>query len=196
MHKKICAIMLLISVISTPVAVFASSLQWPMASPHIVQGFGVTEFVKAYPDFYRYGEHLAIDLDVGFGASILSATSGVIIAKGKKQCPNYSYPDCNFGYGNWQLIWHNDLNLATVYQHLAEPTTREVGETVNGGDVIGYQGASGKIIGSHLHFAVFEGPVKIYSTSDGNVDFQIMGREKVKNPLTLLPDLETADKSE
>ncbi len=167
--------------VSTPL------LQWPMINPKIVQGFGVTEFVKAHPDFYRYGEHLAVDLDGGFGTPILSAADGLIIAVGNGRCPNYSYPACNFGYGNWLLIWHESLNLTTLYQHLFQEPIHEIGAVVKTGDVVGFQGASGKVIGSHLHFAVFEGPVRVYNTRDGNIDFQILGREKIKNPLMLLP---------
>lgn len=176
--------------------VFASPLQWPMTNPQIVQGFGVTDFVKTHPEFYRYGEHLAVDLSEKFGAQIFSAADGVVIAKGRVSCPNYSYPDCNFGYGNWVLIWHKNLNIATLYQHLSELSRHGVGETVNIRDIIGYQGASGRVIGSHLHFAVFEGPIKVYDTNDGNVDFQILGREKVKHPLTLLPELGASNKNE
>lgn len=168
----------------------APLLQWPLKNPVLLQGFGITEFVKQNPNFYESGEHLGIDVSEGFEAPIYAAADGVVVTKGKEVCPNFSHPRCNYGKGNWILLWHDTLGLATHYQHLSRPSHLPIGARVRTTDTIGFEGASGRIVGdgSHLHFSVYK-DITIYTTLDGNTEFQIMARESILNPIHLLPPI-------
>jgi len=59
------------------------------------------------------------------------------------------------GYGLSIKIDHGD-GIVTMYAHLSEVSV-ESGQTVGGGDLIGYSGNTGTSTGPHLHFTVFVG---------------------------------------
>ncbi len=90
--------------------------------------------------------HRGIDIATSFGAPILAADSGTVIVAG--------WPD-NSGYGNRIVIDHGN-GLRTWYGHLSRFTVT-AGQTVKRGDVIGYEGSTGRSTGPHLHFEIRQG---------------------------------------
>lgn len=64
--------------------------------------------------------------------------------------------DVQYGCGYEVIILHAD-SLSTQYCHLASAPGLQVGDTVNGGQDIGYQGSTGWATGKHLHFALWRG---------------------------------------
>ena len=64
--------------------------------------------------------------------------------------------DVQIGCGYEVIIQHAD-SLRSEYCHMQSPTFVNVGDTVTGGQVIGFQGATGWATGKHLHFAIFRG---------------------------------------
>lgn len=83
------------------------------------------------------------------GGLIYAAGDGVVFADGR---PNSKYGDYAIGV----LIGHSQ-RLATQYWHLSREVV-SVGQEVQVGDVIGYEGATGFATGCHLHFGVlFDG---------------------------------------
>jgi murein DD-endopeptidase MepM/ murein hydrolase activator NlpD len=59
-------------------------------------------------------------------------------------------------YGGCVVISHSG-GIYTLYGHMSKVLVR-VGESVTTGQVIGYQGSTGKAVGAHLHFEVILDP--------------------------------------
>lgn len=84
----------------------------------------------------------------GKNAPILAAAAGgVIVAR---------EGGWNGGYGSYIVIQHQN-NTQTLYSH-ASNIIVALGEHVVQGQVIGYQGATGKATGPHVHFEIRGGP--------------------------------------
>lgn len=115
--------------------------------------------------YYSYS-HKAIDIYSysGYGSNIVSAFSGTVIEV-SSSCASFDL-SCNGRRGNYVVIEHNRDNYYTVYMHLKDVYV-SVGDSVNGGDLIGTMGNTGYVIpapssdnpygGTHLHFCVFVG---------------------------------------
>ncbi|HQT82903.1 MAG TPA: M23 family metallopeptidase [Candidatus Paceibacterota bacterium] len=87
----------------------------------------------------------AVDIGAPRGTPIHAAASGtVIIARN-----NGAW---NGGYGNYVVITHSN-GTQTLYAHMTHPIVSP-GESVSGGQVIGYVGMTGLTTGPHLHFEV------------------------------------------
>ena len=86
--------------------------------------------------------HLGIDIAAGSGAPIYAADGGVVVYAGW----------INGGYGNMIMIDHGN-GYHTVYGHLSSVNVR-CGQSVYGGNVIGYAGSTGNSTGPHLHFEI------------------------------------------
>lgn len=93
---------------------------------------------------YFSNYHPAIDVASSCGTPIVAADSGTIYFAGWWAG----------GGGNSVMIDHGN-GYVTKYAHLSG--FERTGGTVNKGDVIGYQGATGRAYGCHLHFIVQNG---------------------------------------
>ncbi len=120
-------------------------LSWPNEGL-LTQGYGYTPYSKR---LYKSGFHNGIDIASGYGNPIRAAREGTIIAMGNTDlyCPGGAY-------GKWIAIEH-DNNLTTLYAHLSAFGRFRVGDKVQRGEIIGYEGSSGYSTGSHLHFGVY-----------------------------------------
>ncbi|MBA3689423.1 MAG: peptidoglycan DD-metalloendopeptidase family protein [Chloroflexi bacterium] len=122
---------------------YRGRFDWPERGAFIVtQNFGPTIF-----NTFHTG------LDMAYlnrcGGPIYAAGDGIVIADGR---PNSKYGDVAIGV----VIGHSQ-RLATLYWHLSREIVT-VGQEVHVGDVIGYEGATGRATGCHLHFEVdFDG---------------------------------------
>jgi murein DD-endopeptidase MepM/ murein hydrolase activator NlpD len=88
--------------------------------------------------------HSGVDIAPGFGAPILAAATGVVVAT------TFSVWD-----GNTTIIAHGG-GMTTWYAH-QDSFGVSVGQHVNAGEVIGHVGATGFATGPHLHFNVVLG---------------------------------------
>ncbi|MEK7579773.1 MAG: peptidoglycan DD-metalloendopeptidase family protein [Patescibacteria group bacterium] len=113
----------------------------PMDDYIITQGYGYTSFAKR--GAYGGAPHNGIDLKEGLGSEIRSIGSGTVLAKG-----------FNNAAGNWVAIRH-DNDLVSVYGHMKEPALVLAGERVNENTVLGFEGATGFVTGSHLHLSLY-----------------------------------------
>jgi len=121
-------------VVTTPNAGAVSAsgnFVWPAAG-YISQGF--------------YWGHRAIDIASRGGGPILAADAGTVVVAG--------WVD-NSGYGNRVMIDHGN-GMVTLYAHMSVVRV-QVGQTVNGGDVLGDMGSTGRSTGVHLHFEIRQG---------------------------------------
>ena len=116
-------------------ASFMPSL-WP------VMGRITSPFGERLDPFGGEGEfHTGLDIASHYGDDIRAAGDGVIAWTGRRE-----------GYGRVIIIDHG-FGITTWYAHLSAYAT-QVGASVKRGDVIGYEGESGRATGPHLHFEV------------------------------------------
>jgi murein DD-endopeptidase MepM/ murein hydrolase activator NlpD len=85
--------------------------------------------------------HSGIDIASHYGDPVRATADGVVLEAGRHS-----------GYGRLVVIDHG-FGVTTWYAHLSAYNT-EVGMNVKRGDVIGYEGDSGRSTGPHLHYEV------------------------------------------
>jgi len=85
--------------------------------------------------------HTGLDIASHFGDEVRVAADGVVTWVGPRE-----------GYGNVVIVDHG-FGITTWYAHLSGYNT-QVGMPVRRGDVIAYEGESGRATGPHLHFEV------------------------------------------
>jgi murein DD-endopeptidase MepM/ murein hydrolase activator NlpD len=90
--------------------------------------------------------HAGMDIASHYGDQVRATAEGII-----------SVVDRRAGYGRLVVIDHG-FGVTTWYGHLSAFNT-QIGMHVKRGDVIGYEGASGRSTGPHLHYEV-----RIYNT--------------------------------
>ena len=113
------------------------NLRWPGSSCRITNGYGGADFVGI--------GHLAIDIQSWYGAPIYAADNGVV-----------EYAGWDPYGGGWSIRINHNNGLKTYYCHMMNPPNASVGQNVERGQVIGYEGASGTATGEHLHFEVWD----------------------------------------
>ncbi|KGN36444.1 M23 family metallopeptidase, partial [Knoellia aerolata] len=127
-----------------PPALPASS--GPLSAP-TTEGWISSEFgMRFHPIDRVWRLHSGRDYAAPCGTPLKAAASGVVIDAG-----------FNSGYGNRVVIDHGvigGVHLVTTYNHMESIRTR--GGSVQRGQVVGYEGSTGKSNGCHLHFEVYE----------------------------------------
>ncbi|TRZ82708.1 hypothetical protein D4R86_01295 [bacterium] len=115
--------------------------RWPEDHTILTQGYGMTDFARS--GAYGGAGHNGIDMSAGLGSPVKAAADGEVLILGH-----------NKGWGNWITLKHKN-GMVTLYAHMIKPSFLKVGEGVDAGDVIGYEGSTGFSTGSHLHFSVY-----------------------------------------
>jgi murein DD-endopeptidase MepM/ murein hydrolase activator NlpD len=121
-------------------------LQYPLDNIVITQYFGNTAFAAA--GAYNGKGHNGVDFGAPIGTPIKAAGAGTVLGTGNTDAVRGCY-----SFGKWILIKHSN-GLDTIYGHLSKISVSE-GESVAGGEVIGYSGETGYATGPHLHFGVY-----------------------------------------
>jgi murein DD-endopeptidase MepM/ murein hydrolase activator NlpD len=120
-------------------------------------------FNTAIEPSYLYGTtqsgalapHHGVEILNPTGTPVLAVEDGTVVVAGNDAHSVYG-PWENF-YGNLVVLEHRlpgrEEPIYTLYGHLSTITV-QVGQEVKGGELIGEVGATGRAMGSHLHFEV------------------------------------------
>jgi murein DD-endopeptidase MepM/ murein hydrolase activator NlpD len=100
---------------------------------------------RTHPIFNSRTFHSGVDIAGPNYGSIRASNSGKVI-----------YSGWYGGYGKVVIVDHGTVNghpITTLYAHMSSIKAQN-GQTVNKGDVLGYEGTTGYSTGPHLHFEV------------------------------------------
>ena len=116
--------------------------------------------------------HRGIDFGVWYGDPICAIKSGKVITAYDEGY--FSTDNILWTYGTYVVIEHED-GMRSYYAHLKSRTV-SVGDTVSGGQIIGYSGNTGRtnpeptaakpLAGTHLHFEIRVKKNGVYVTTD------------------------------
>lgn len=124
---------------------FNGTLRWPMPG-NVTQPFGCTGFSWEPPNGSCANWHSGIDIVAPYGTAVRASGSGRVV-----------YIGWNYADGAdpaWIVIIAHSSNLTTWYAHMQPRYPVRVGQFVKKGQVIGYEGNTGRSTGAHLHWAV------------------------------------------
>ncbi len=124
---------------------YNGTLQWPMAGT-VSQDFGCTGFPAEPPLGDCAHFHQGIDIVNDYRTPVHAAGPGVVAFCGYN--PYDAPPKA------WIVIIAHSGDLETWYAHMVPSCPARVGQHVNAGQVIGYEGSTGHSTGPHLHWAV------------------------------------------
>ncbi|MEX2011849.1 MAG: peptidoglycan DD-metalloendopeptidase family protein [Chloroflexota bacterium] len=131
---------------------YNGTLEWPMAGS-VTQNFGCTGFAWEPPLGDCAHFHKGIDIAAPMYTPIRAAGAGTVVFAGPN--PYDPYPKA------WIVIIAHSANLQTWYGHVdnsVRPPTVHPGQWVRAGQVIAYNGMTGRTTGPHLHWmAEFNG---------------------------------------
>ncbi len=126
---------------------YNGTLSWPMAGI-VTQPFGCTGFGWNPPRGSCANFHSGIDIVAPYGTPVRSSGAGTVV-----------YIGWNYADGAdpaWIVIIAHSQALQTWYAHMRPiyPDGISVGSQVDQGQIIGYEGNTGRSTGAHLHWAV------------------------------------------
>ncbi|CAM5673004.1 peptidase [Streptomyces spiroverticillatus] len=106
---------------------------------------GVSTPYRASGGSWSSGYHTGVDFRASSGTPVKAVAAGTVVSAG-----------WGGAYGNEVVIRHNDGRYSQ-YAHLSALGVRS-GQSVSGGQQIGYSGSTGNSTGPHLHFEIRTGP--------------------------------------
>ena len=124
---------------------FNGTLRWPM--PGSVSGqYGCSSFALYPPGNGCEHFHNGIDIVAPYGTPVRASAAGSVV-----------YIGWNYADGAdpaWIVIVAHSSNLQTWYAHMQPRYPVRAGQVVKKGQVIGYEGNTGRSTGAHLHWMV------------------------------------------
>ncbi len=125
---------------------FNGRMRWPMDSFTVSGNFGCSTFAYYAPGNGCAHFHNGIDLVAPYGSPIKAAAAGTVV-----------YVGWNWADGPdpaWIVVIAHSGSLKTWYAHMLPKRPVEVGQSVRKGQIIGYEGDTGRSTGAHLHWMV------------------------------------------
>jgi murein DD-endopeptidase MepM/ murein hydrolase activator NlpD len=138
--------------------------QWPLPNGRITLPFGPSRWgsrIVAGEPF-----HDGLDLATFCGDRVVAAHDGVVLAAGRRYDTQVGwigdlqpYLDRLESKGLWStlpivVVIDDGNDYRSMYAHLSKAVVKK-GDTVNAGDLIGYEGRTGRASGCHLHYGLF-----------------------------------------
>lgn len=128
-------------------SVYNGSLRWPMGG-HVSQNFGCTGFGWNPRVGRCAGFHRGIDIVAPYGTPVRASGAGTVV-----------YIGWNYADGSdpaWIVVIAHSTSLQTWYAHMLprHPNGIRSGSRIRAGQIIGYEGNTGRSTGAHLHWAV------------------------------------------
>lgn len=125
---------------------FNGTMRWPMDDFRVSGEYGCSSYEYYAPGNGCAHYHNGIDLVAPYGTPVKAAAAGTVV-----------YVGWNWADGSdpaWIVVIAHSSDLRTWYAHMQPERPVSVGETVRKGQVIGYEGSTGKSTGAHLHWMV------------------------------------------
>jgi murein DD-endopeptidase MepM/ murein hydrolase activator NlpD len=128
---------------------FSGTMRWPMRGA-ISQEYGCTGFAWEPPRGDCAHFHNGIDIVAPAGTPVRAAAPGRVLFAGYNPYDDPRDPA-------WIVIIAHSDSVQTWYAHLQPRRPVAVGSLVHAGDVIGYEGSTGRSTGAHLDWRVRRG---------------------------------------
>lgn len=125
---------------------FSGTMRWPMPGA-VSQDYGCTGFEWEPPRGSCAHFHSGIDIVAPYGTAVRAAAPGRVVFIGYNPYDDPRDPA-------WIVIVAHSASIQTWYAHLQPRRPVRVGDTVRAGQVIGYEGSTGRSTGAHLDWRV------------------------------------------
>lgn len=125
---------------------FNGTMRWPMDDFRISGEYGCSSYAYYAPGNGCENYHNGIDMVGAYGTPVKAAAAGTVVFVG-----------WNWADGSdpaWIVVIAHSSELRSWYAHMQPKRPVNVGDTVRKGQVIGYEGNTGKSSGAHLHWMV------------------------------------------
>jgi murein DD-endopeptidase MepM/ murein hydrolase activator NlpD len=125
---------------------FNGTMRWPMDQFTVSGNYGCSSYAGYAPGNGCAHFHNGIDLVAPYGTKVKAAAAGTVV-----------YVGWNWADGAdpaWIVVIAHSENLRSWYAHMQPKRPVSVGEHVDKGQVIGYEGSTGRSTGAHLHWMV------------------------------------------
>jgi murein DD-endopeptidase MepM/ murein hydrolase activator NlpD len=176
-----------------------SGYRWPLPKGRLTQDFGPTAFASRELNGKPF--HDGIDLATFCGDRVVAAHDGTVLAAGRRFDSVMGwvgelkpYTDRLERKHLWQtlpitIVIDDGNGYRSVYAHFSKVAVKK-GKAVKAGQLLGYEGATGRASGCHLHYGLFS-PLE---TATFTIEPAVVKRMKVPaaqiariDPLLVLP---------
>jgi murein DD-endopeptidase MepM/ murein hydrolase activator NlpD len=147
-----------------PLAEDLTGYRWPLAKPRLTLPFGPTPWGGWMVGGEKF--HDGIDLATFCGDTVVAAHEGVVLAAGRHYDDQMGWiGDLSRYYARLDAkkLWvtlpivvvvDDGNGYRSVYAHFGKVVVKK-GQTVKAGELLGYEGRTGRASGCHLHYGLF-----------------------------------------
>jgi len=175
---------------------------WPLPNARLTLPFGPSAWGSRIVDGVRV--HDGLDLATNCGDRIMAAHGGVVLAAGRDYDDFMGWDGDLTAYrarldakGLWPslpivIVIDDGNGYRSVYAHFWKIEVA-VGDVVKAGDLIGYEGMTGRASGCHLHYTIFSPyETTLIGFDPGAAEHMLLPTEMVAriDPRLVLPALE------
>lgn len=177
---------------------------WPIRKARLTLPFGPTAWGSRIVDGERF--HDGIDLATFCGDRITAAHGGVVLAAGRRYDEFTGWVGDLTAYTdrlNAEHLWvtlpivvviDDGNGFRSMYAHFRKVVVKP-GDVVKAGDLLGYEGATGRASGCHLHYGLFSpDEVATFGLEPEAAEHMLLPAELLAriDPLLVLPPLDEA----